>query len=201
MDDDDIATWSEVQARLTPLGRGTPYRLAQALGMNSSFFYRKLKSGGDLTTSQRRQVLAFFREGGEPDPRPVRPSTAGLIPVYGYAAAGGEDLIALNDGEIVEWMRLPMGIAVGPGDWFVVKAVGSSMEPRIFAGDDLLVRRKHPVARGKDVLIEFHDGSGVIKTYEGERQGRVFARQWNEEKIVSYGSDKVRALHGGIVKL
>lgn len=199
---DDLMTWPDLKRRVEPLGRGAPYRLAQAMGMNPSYFYRKLSSPHELTASQRRAAMLFFDDHAGDSDSPPQPSVSGrLIPVFGYAAMGGEDLIALNDGQIVEWMRLPMGLELGPGDWFVVLGVGSSMEPRIFAGDQLLVRRKHPPIRGKDVLIEFNDGSGVVKTYEGERQGQVFARQWNDEKIVSYPSGRVRALHGGIVKL
>lgn len=200
-DNDDILSWADVKRRVEPLGRGAPYRLAQALKMNSSYFYRKLGSGGALTAPQRRAVLDFLSASeGVPAGPPIEVSQ-GLIPVFGYAAMGGEDLIALNEGNIVEWMRLPMGLAVGPGDWFVVKGIGTSMEPRIFAGDPLLVRRKHPATKGKDVLVEFTDGSGVIKTYEAERNGRVYVRQWNEPRLLDYDATKVRAIHGGVVKL
>lgn len=199
MSDDELRAWPDVQRRIKALPRGAPYQLAQALGMNSSYFYRKLKSLDELSVGQARAIAAFL--AGVPTEPDGAPPGAGLIPVFGYAAAGGEDLIALNDGQIVEWMPLPMGLEVGPGEWFIVKGIGSSMEPRIFAGDPLLIRRKHPPSHGKDVLIEFSDGSGVVKTYRGERQGRVFAEQWNERKMVDYDATKVKALHGSVIKL
>ena len=200
MADDSLIAWPDVQRRIKALPRGAPYRLAQELGMNSSYLYRKLKSLDALTVGQARAIQAFLDElPAETTDAP--PHDAALIPVFGYAAMGGADLIALNEGQIVEWMRLPMGLEVGPGEWFIVKGIGSSMEPRIFAGDHLLIRRKHPPAYGKDVLIEFNDGSGLIKTYRGERQGRVFAEQWNERKMVDYDGASVKALHGSVIKL
>lgn len=205
MANDDIHTWADVKARLKPLGRGVPYKLAQALEMNSSYFYRKLGQPSPLTAAQARTVSLFLDEAGaghDTDAPPVQhPGAPRSLPVFGYAAMGGEDLIALNDGQVVEWMTLPMGIEVGPGDWFIVKGIGSSMEPRIFAGDALLIRRKHPPTRGRDVLVEFTDGSGVIKTYQGQRDGRVFVEQWNERRLLDYDATKVKALHGGIIKL
>lgn len=204
MANDTLLTWADVKRRLDPLGRGAPYRLAQRLGMNSSFFYRKLGSHTALTAAQAAGAAAFFEgaDDDEPDaPEAPAPGAPRRLPVYGYAAMGGDDLIALNDGQVVEWMELPMGLEVGPGDWFVVKGIGSSMEPRIFAGEPLLIRRRHPPTRGRDVLVEFTDGSGVIKTYHGQRDGRVFVEQWNERRLLDYDATRVKALHGGVIKL
>lgn len=201
-DNDDVLNWSDVKRRLSPLGRGTPYRLAQALGMNSSYFYRKLGTDGDLSATQRRKVLDFLA-GADPAAAGPPPAVGnqGLVPVFGYAATGGGDRILLTDDAIMEWMRLPMGLEVSGGDWLVVKGLGTSMEPRIFAGDPLLIRRNYPAAKDKDVLVEFSDGTAVIKTFEGERQGRVFVKQWNDPRVLDFDATTVRALHGGIVKL
>lgn len=201
---DPLLTWADVNARLKPLGRGAPYQLAQALGMNHSFLYRKLKSRTDLTERQARGVRDFLSStpaGEIPGPAAAPVRDAAMVPVFGYAAPGGQDRIALDDGAVVEWMHLPMGLALGPGDWLIVRAIGSTMEPRIFAGEPLLVRRRHPPTRGKDVLVEFTDGTGVIKTYQGERQGRVFVEQWNDPRTLDYDASTVRALHGGVIKL
>lgn len=199
-----LPTWADVKRQLDGMPRGSPYRLAQKLGMNSSFFYRKLGGHTALTAAQASGAAAFF-EDTEAHPEPTEaaplPGAPRRLPVYGYAAMGGEDLIALNDGQVVEWMELPMGLEVGPGDWFVVKGIGSSMEPRIFAGEALLIRRRHPPTRGRDVLVEFADGSGVIKTYHGQRDGRVFVEQWNEHRLLDYDATRVKALHGGVIKL
>lgn len=204
MPGDDISTWEELKARLNDEPRGTPYRLAGSLGLNPSYFYRKLGKGGALTVAQAKTISAFFSgELGEAPEGPPAAATAGRrrLPVFGYAAAGGEDLIAMNDGEIIDWIELPMGLELGPGDWFVVLPAGSSMEPRIFAGEPQVVRRNTPPIRGKDVVVEFADGTGVIKTYKGQRDGQVFVEQWNEHRQLNYDATKVKALHGVSFKL
>ncbi|PZQ63376.1 MAG: helix-turn-helix transcriptional regulator [Phenylobacterium zucineum] len=199
---DDTLTWDEVGRRVRALGRGAPYQLSQALGMNHSHFYRKIKgSTGELTERQARTVRDFLGEASvAPRALPDLPDRRRL-PVYGYAAGGGEELIAFNDGDVVDYLDLPMGIELGPGDWFVIRLIGSSMEPRIFPGDPLVVRRKHPPTRGKDVVVEFTDGTAVVKTYYGQRDGQVFVEQWNERKLLNYPAVTVKALHGGIIKL
>lgn len=200
----DLAlTWTIVAERLEALPRGAAYQLSKTLGMNSSYLYRKLKNGGDLTERQAQAVRAFFGEANETPTHQTPPprDTSNKLPVYGYAAATDGDRIALNEGEIIDWIELPHGLALGPGEFFGVRPMGSSMEPRIFPGETLVVRKNYPPARDKDVVIEFSDGSGVIKTYEGQRQGRVFAKQWNEPRTLDYDATTVRALHAVAFKL
>lgn len=197
---DDVLTWEDLRKRLEPKGRGAGYQLALRLGMNSSYFYRKLKTAAPLTALQAQAAREFLGEPGEArQPLPAPPRRR--LPVYGYAAAGGEETIALNDGQIIDWLDLPMGIELGPGDYFVVRAIGSSMEPRIFPGENLVVRRAYPPAKGKDVVVEFSDGTGLVKTYQGQRDGHVFLEQYNPPRTVNADATKVRALHAVAFRL
>jgi len=193
-------TWKRVAELIAERPRGAAYQLAQRLRMNSSYFYRKLKTGGELTETQARAVREFLGQPTAPaahsPPRPER----SRLPVYGYAAASDGDRIALNQGEVLDWVELPMGIALGPGDYFVVRPLGSSMEPRIFPGETLVVRRGYPPARDKDVVIEFADGTGLIKTYKGQRDGRVFLEQYNPPKPLDFDATGVK-LHAVAFKL
>ncbi len=91
-------------------------------------------------------------------------------------------------------MELPAGIAP-PGEAFVIQAFGSSMEPRIFDGEALVVVRRMPPVRDRDAVIEFSDGSAVVKTYKGQRNGRVFGEQFNPPQMVDYDATTVRAIH------
>lgn len=197
---DELLTWDDVRRHLDDRPRGAAYKLAQRMGMNSSYLYRKLKSEGPLTAEQARQVRGFLSEA-EPDATPVPASNRRRLPVYGYAAAGGDETIALNDGQVIDWLELPMGLELGPGDYFVVRAIGSSMEPRIFPGENLVVRRAYPPAKGKDVVVEFSDGTGLVKTYQGQRDGHVFLEQYNPAKTVNADATKVRALHAVAFRL
>ena len=199
---DEGLTWTVVAARLKEMPRGAPFQLSKKLGLNSSDFYRRLKRNSGLTEGQARVVREFFEE--EPSRTMVQaapPRSGKKLPVYGYAAASDGERIALNDGDVVDWLELPLGIELGAGEYFVIKPYGSSMEPRIFAGEPLVVRRNYPPAQNKDVVVEFHDGSGVIKTYKGQRSGRVFVEQWNEPKVLDYDATSVKALHAVAFKL
>lgn len=199
-DADDISRWDQVAVRLKARDRGAGYKLAQALQMNSSFFYRKLKSRTELTARQAATVRAFLADETLDAAKP--PSGEGAsLPVFGYAAAGGEELIALNDGQIIDWLQLPMGLELGPGEWFAVRSIGSSMIPRIFPGEHLVVRRNYPPGHNKDVIVEFTDGSGVVKTYKAQRDGRVFVEQFNPPRGLDYDASRVKALHGVAFKL
>lgn len=202
----NVLTWREVANLIRPRGRGAPKRLSDALGMDSSDFYRRLKRGtGELRESEARIVRAFINDNDPPSAARAAPASAGpsaeRLPVYGYAAASDGDRITLNDGSELETYELPMGLALGPGDYFVVRPLGSSMEPRIFPGETLVVRRGYPPGRGTDVVIEFRDGSALVKTYKGQRDGRIFVEQFNEPKILDFEATTVKALHAVVIKL
>ncbi len=200
---DAVLSWDQVRQRIDALPRGTGYKLAQALGMNSSYFYRKVKGGGELTARQSAIVAMFLGEQvGELMPEtPAPPADRTRLPVFGFAAAGGEDIIALNDGQIVDWLQLPNGLELGPGEYFAVRAIGSSMEPRIFSGEHMIARRNYPPGRGKDVIVEFKDGTGVVKTYSTQKDGHVFVDQYNPPKQLGFEQTTVKALHAVAFKI
>lgn len=116
------------------------------------------------------------------------------VPEYGYAAASLGDRFALNEGQILDWVDLPMGMQLR-GDFFVVRTMGSSMEPRIWAGERKLVQRNVPPGRDQDAVIEFNDGSGVLKTFRKQQSGKIFAFQYNPEQEIQYEGASVRAMH------
>lgn len=204
VDESDLPlTWKRVAERLDERPRGSAYQLSKRLGMNSSYFYRKLKSGGELTESQARLVRDFLGEGPPPSAGVAPPS--GLrdrdrLPVFGYAAGDGGDRISLNETQVLDWLELPMGIALGPGEWFVVIMPGSQMEPRIFPGEKLVVRKGYPPARDQDVVVELEDGSALVKTYKGQRDGQIFLEQFNERKTLNVAATGAR-LHAVAFRL
>lgn len=205
---DELQTWADVADRIRASPRGAKQKLARALNMDPSYLYRRLNhAAGQLTVHQSKAIARFFENLAEEvtfdeDAKPAAPrGEPHRLAVYGYAAGSEGELIALNEGQVLEWLELPHGLALMPGDFFVIRPIGSSMEPRIFPGDTVVVRRNYPPARDKDVVIEFTDGSAVIKTYQGQRSGRVFAKQWNEEKTLDYDATKVRAMHAVAFKL
>lgn len=194
---EDPRTWTDVAERPEMTERGAKHRLAKKLGMDPSYLGRKLGQKRSLTLVEADAVRAFLNgdEAGERLPPAGR-----RVPVYGYApsAADGEgdrsDRIALGPGEALDWTELPAGLNPR-GDCYVVHTVGSSMEPRIFEGEVLLVLLGQPPLRNGDVMVEFNDGSGVVKSYRGTRDGRVWVHQFNPDQGRSYPAGDVKALH------
>lgn len=194
---DDPRTWSEVAARPEMQERGAKLRLARHLDMDPSYLLRKLGQRKPLTIVEAEAIRVFLN-GDEPDA--AAPPAGRRVPVYGYAAMGSSGLadagerIAMGEGQVLDWVELPAGLNPR-GDCFVIHPIGSSMEPRIFEGEPLLVLVRQPPLRNGDALIEFNDGTGVVKSYRGTRDGRVWAHQFNPDEGRDYDASSVKALH------
>lgn len=195
---DEALTWSAVKVWIDNQPRGTQRKLAQALDMDPSDVNRRLKGKTDLSERHARLARAFMEgEAASPSAPQSRPTYVPptRLPVLGYAAGDSGDLVLLNEGEPIDWLDLPQGIALSPGEYFVVRHVGPSMEPRFFPGANHVVRKNYPPAYGRDALIELKDGHGAVKLYKGERDGKVFGEQFNPPKTVDFDSGKVKAVH------
>ena len=198
---DDFRTWTDVAALPEVQRRGGKNQLARFLEMDASFLHRKLGQHRPLTLDEAAKVRAFIR-GDEP--RAPAPTNR-RVPIYGYAAMGSAgqgdpgERIAMGTSDIIDWTELPYGIDPR-GDCFILHPIGSSMEPRIFEGEPLLILVRQPPLRNGDALIEFNDGTGVVKNYRGTRQGRVWAHQFNPDEDRSYDAASVKHLHR-VVKL
>jgi len=83
----------------------------------------------------------------------------------------------------------------GSGDLLAVRIPGPQMEPRLFAGEVVIAQRDLPPTKGADCLVEFHDGSVLVKTYVGERNGALICSQYNPAQEVSFDRAAVRAVH------
>jgi phage repressor protein C with HTH and peptisase S24 domain len=94
----------------------------------------------------------------------------------------------------LDWVELPHGMTIG-GDVFLVRNTGSTMEPRIWAGETRLVQRNVPPARDQDVVVEFRDGTATLKTFRTQRDGVVFVSQYNPDIEIRYDGAAVKALH------
>lgn len=207
--DDDTTNWRAVKAKLEEMGRGAQAELGRRLKMDPAQLNRTLKSNGEPKVSQNQVIERFFDEASSTEglaitsERQTFAAPAGRqTPVYGYAAAsdGPDGRIAFNSGDVLEWIELPAGMQP-PGDVFVARAIGSSMYPRIFDGEMLVVRRAVPPRRDKEAIFEFKDGTAVVKTYKGARDGRLFGQQYNPEKLLDWPADEIKAVHDVWAKL
>ncbi|HEY3694096.1 S24 family peptidase [Phenylobacterium sp.] len=190
----DLLDWQSVAQRLEGTDRGTRTRLAERLKMDRSQLARTLKKGGPLRVDQLQVVEAFLTDAQNDNPNAGDWADRMRVPLYGFAAGSDGERFALNDGQILDMVDLPRGMSL-KGEFFVVQAIGSSMEPRIWPGERKLVQRGVPPGRDQDAILEFHDGTAVLKTYKRERDGQVFVAQYNPEKEVRYDASSVRAIH------
>ena len=114
-------------------------------------------------------------------------------PVYGYAA-GSNEKIALNTGQIVEHRTRGNALRNTP-DGFYVVAIGDSMEPACEAGFYLAVNPMMPPAKGKLCVIEFNDGHAVVKAFKTMDENSVKVKQYNPIKDIEYKREEVKTVY------
>lgn len=187
---------SDIRGRLAAMRRSQA-DLARHLDLDPSSLTKTLKGDRRLQAAEIVKIEEFFGErltltSAAPS-QPVRRKSA-RIPVYGYAAAGDGERIAYADSQVIDWLE-PPPFWKGGEDLAYVRLVGDSMEPRYFSGEIVPVRLNLPPAKGQDCLIEFNDDTALVKTYQGQRDGRVFAEQYNERKGMDFPATSVRSLH------
>ena len=175
--------------------------LARFMGLDPASLSKTIKGQRQLKAQELMRIEEFFasnggteQDGGVTQLAPRRRTPQARIPVYGYAAAGGEERIALNPGQVADWID-PPPTRNGTGDLIAIRVLGDSMEPRLFAGEMVLAQVGLPPARDRDCLVELVDGSAVVKTYRGQKDGQVFLHQFNPDQQVSFSATKVKALH------
>jgi phage repressor protein C with HTH and peptisase S24 domain len=188
---------SDIPARLATMRRSQA-DLARHLNLDPSSLTKTIKGDRRVQPAEVIQIEQFFGEklsvSTTAAPRTMRRTTPTKIPVYGYAAAGGDERIAYADGQVIDYLD-PPPFWRGGEDLAYVRLVGDSMEPRYFSGEIVPVRLNLPPAKGQDCLIEFNDSTALVKTYQGRREGRIFAEQYNERRGLDFDATSIRALH------
>lgn len=81
------------------------------------------------------------------------------IPVLGYVRAG-IPIDAVE--EILDWEEIHPSMAM-TGDFFALKIKGDSMEPRITAGDVVIVREQSDVESGEIAIVLINGDEGTVK--------------------------------------
>lgn len=188
---------SDIPSRLRVLRRSQA-DLARHLELDPSSLTKTIKGARRVQPAEIIKIEQYFGEKLSVSiTAPVAPRrrlTPSKIPVYGYAAAGSEDRISYADSQVIDYLD-PPPFWRGGEDLAYVRLVGESMEPRYFSGEIVPIRLNLPPAKGQDCLIEFRDDTALVKTYQGQRDGVVFAEQYNERKALSFDASSVRALH------
>lgn len=69
------------------------------------------------------------------------------------------------------------------------------MQPRLFAGEIVFAQLGLPPAERADCVVEFYDGTAMVKTYLRERDGTLFLRHWDPAEEVRVPGVQVKARH------
>lgn len=184
----------DIPERLSRAGRNQS-ELARFLALDPSSLTKTIKGTRQLKAAELMKIEEFF--GSDDYEPPV--STASRrpqkrIPVYGYAAAGGEERVAFNSGNIIDFIE-PPPLWNGAGDLVGLRVLGESMVPRLFEGEMVIAQLHLPPLRGQDCIIEMNDGSALVKTYRGGTARTIDAEQWNPQKSLAVDRERVKALH------
>jgi len=127
---------------------------------------------------------------------PVRFS--GRIPLYGQAEGGADGQFPLN-GSLITEIDAPPPLA-GVSGAYAVMVVGTSMEPRYFAGEAVYVNPRMPVRAGDFVVAQIaaHEGEpplAYVKRYLGRSDKNVRFEQLNPAKRLAFPADRIVSIH------
>lgn len=176
--------------------------LARHLQLDPSSLIKTIKGTRQLKAHEMVKIEEFFATAGaapltDKSPIDSRGSNARnrrQVRVFGYEARDLGGHVAMGPEDVVEWID-PPPFWNGLGELVAVRIFGSAMAPRLFEGEIVYAQLKLPPAAGRDVLIEFQDGSGLVRTYTGERDGQLFCHTWTPDEEVRFRSTEFKALH------
>jgi phage repressor protein C with HTH and peptisase S24 domain len=120
------------------------------------------------------------------------------IPAYGQAVGGRDGEFILNGNHIVDILAPPS--LQGVADAYAVYVVGSSMEPRYFAGEAVFVNPRLPVRRGDFVVaqVAVEDGEpphAYIKRFVARDARILKLEQFNPRKTLEFPVGRVISVH------
>lgn len=121
------------------------------------------------------------------------------VPVKGIAVGGADADFYLN-GEIVDYIRRPIGIR-NARDVYVIYVIGDSMSPRFEPGEIVYINPARLPVPGDYVVVQLQpesDGEPIrafIKRLKKRGPPTLVLEQFNPEKTISIDSKKVLAMH------
>lgn len=162
---------------ITPTTK-TVNAVALAMGKSVSSLMTQLSDGGEP---------AFFEKL---DMIPVEETV--MLPVVGTVRAGFGGLAFESDmGSESVGKRSLLGHDIH--DFFYLRVKGDSMEPRLFEGDLVLVRRQSSVDSGSYAVVTIDDEEGVIKIVEYDKTSiTLISQNHNYPPRVFRGEDVTR---------
>jgi len=122
--------------------------------------------------------------------RGSRPVTSVPLPVYARVAAG----IPLEaSGEVVDYEEIPEAMAK-TGDFFGLRVVGDSMEPKISDGDTVIVRKQEDAENGEIVVVLVNGSDACIKRLKKFPGGIMLLSTNPAYEPITYTAEEIERL-------
>jgi len=121
-------------------------------------------------------LMNMLNNSGEPNVDAIPMDRTALIPVVGIVRAGYGGLAFESDMglETVDEKTLR---GYSTEDFFYLKVKGDSMEPRLYEGDLVLVRKQTSIDSGTYGVVTIDDEEGVVKIVEYDKDSITLISQ------------------------
>lgn len=187
------AKWLRDQIALT--GK-TQADLARALGMAPPMVNKMVKGKRGIKAAEADVIRRFFgvqlveSNVRRVDTLPEIPTRSAMprdVPILGTAWGGESGDFTMN-GETGDFARRPPRYA-GRDDVFALYVQGTSMEPRYFAGELILLEKRRPPQNGDHVVVELHPGrdgtrEAFLKVLVARTGTKIRLQQYNPPKTI-----------------
>jgi len=183
--------------------------LAAALGIDPSGVSRLLAGTRELKAAELPKVEGYLGVRADlsetaaalPPAMLDIPSVAGMkrdLEVRG-TAVGGDDASFEFNGDVVDYVRRPPGLA-GARKAFAIYITGSSMSPRFEEGEIVFVHPGRPATPGCDVVVELHGRDGepgpcYVKRLVRRTPTKLALAQFNPPKDLQVELSRVRVVY------
>lgn len=132
-------------------------------------------------------------------PVPAVAALATDVPVYGVAVGGSDGDFRLN-GQVVDYVRRPPGIA-SLRNVYALWIVGESMSPWNKDGDLIYVSPARPPIVGDHIVIQLQDtadgepGVAMVKLLVGKTPTQLKLAQYNPGREFNLALSKIKSIH------
>lgn len=180
--------------------------LARHLGMSDSTMSKLLNGPRHLKADEADKIRRWFGVADEivtkpnvrrvdtPAAIPSRSTRPRDVPILGTAWGGESGDFTMN-GETAGYALRPERYE-GREDIFALYVQGTSMEPRYYAGELIVVEKRRPPQNGDHVVVELlanSDGTreAFLKVLVGRTPTKVKLAQYNPSKVIEIDLAKV----------
>lgn len=171
----------------------TAAKLASDIGISSALAYQ-WKSGRQKASAKNIALLAeyfgvspsYFVDG---DRSSQQENISVKIPVYGKISAG-IPMEAIED--IIDYEEIPAAMA-SRGEYMALQVKGNSMEPRMYTGDIVIIRKQEDCESGQICAVLINGEEAVIKKVVKRTNGITLVSLNTAYEPRNFSNDEIRS--------